>query len=342
MKCKLTLLCLVGHLSLVGAALAQSGREGPVVHTPETAGKVVARFFAAARAGKAKVVARCGEELLAHGSLAVAPLLRDLESRSKTEVLFALRAIGHLGVDETRDVVLGFCSHDDAAIRAEAIVAGCRAHPSSMTRVLEVAVGDSDSMVRRRAFDGVLALSPGDREPFLSVASEGVIDTDFWVRSRCLRILAGAGPARDGSPDPLMAGARRLIPRLTKEAATPFFRVVAKVRPDGVTALVVAALKEGSIPAQAAAFAAAGALGDRTHVGVALRLIKSRSDDIAMSAIAYLGRIGDRESCEALVRVLAGTLDQARREALVVALRQITGKTFGYDVAAWRAWLDEQ
>ena len=310
----------------------------------ETARRAVRGFFDAVRANKPKTSARRGKQVVDHGDLAVDPLLDGVRKRSAREIVYALRAMGYLKNARTRSTVLALCAHESADIRAEAVVAGCRAHPSAMGPVLDFAVADPHHMVRRRAYDGVLSMELQQRQEFIGIAFRGIVDSDFWVRSRALRIISGALPAPtgEGEVDPVIAGAQAVMPQLGKDSAVPLFRILAKIRTKAMPDLVETGLRTGSIDAQVAAFGAAADLRLRDHGGVALRLLSSRSVVLANSAAAYLGRIRDRKSVPMLVDRLESTRDKGRREAIAVALRQITGRPFGYDVTRWRAWLDQQ
>lgn len=342
MKNGIISLIVLAALVTAGSPAQRSRVEAPEERTAETAAKAVRAFFSAVRSGKSKTAAKYGEEIIAHGVLAVEPLLDGVTSRSHREVVYALRAMGHLKQPATRDTVLELCAHENAEIRTEAIVAGCRAHPAHMTPILTRGVRDENHMVRRRAFDGILALPVNERQAFVDVAFDAILDDDFWVRSRGFRIIGSAQAAPKVGKDPVLVGAARVTPKLTKDAAIPFFRTMTSVRRDDMADVIDLALRAGSVHAKVAAFGAAGDLRQRDHVGSALRQMKSRDTEIAKAATKYLGKVRDRKSVRPLVDLLGSTRNEERREVIAVALRQITGRPFGYDVDAWLDWLDKQ
>ncbi|MAG57974.1 MAG: hypothetical protein CMJ83_16945 [Planctomycetes bacterium] len=285
------------------------------------------------------VVDRLGRRVAKFGEAAVTPLIAALETSTEPRrTILALRALKSIRSPRSASAVLALCTKEPAEVRAEAIATACNIPGANLAPVLPEAIRASDLQVRRRAWDGVRTLSGKELRPFLAAAVMGVADPDFWIRGRCLRILSEAPPT-DGSRDPLIRTVPRVLGKLDRAAAIALFRVIARVRTKDLDGVASIALTLGSVHAKVAAFAAAADLATSTHVPLARELCRDGDPDLAKAAVGYLARRRDVKSIPMLVGLLESSREKSVREASAVALRRLSGRTFGYDVQQWREWL---
>jgi hypothetical protein len=283
---------------------------------------------------------RSGQAVLELGPAAIPSLVAGLDTRTSREIVWILRTLKTIGGEEAAATTSRFVRHADAEVRAEAITTLSRLLGPVGLPLYLVAAEDPDSAVRRRAFDA-LCMVP-DAALTLDAALLGIVDSDFWVRARSVRILRCAPPPPALGPDPLIKGLLAALPALRKDEAIPLFALLSSSRRPGLEEVIEQALGRGSRDAAAAALDTAAGLGLRGFVKTALEMARSDEATLALPALRYLARLRERGAISTLVGRIPSVGDSNVKNAIDVSLRQITGQTFGYDVSQWRRWMAQE
>jgi HEAT repeat protein len=98
-------------------------------------------------------------------------------------------------------------------------------------------------------------------------------------------------------------------------------------------------LRDDDVAVRRAALTAYAALAPSDLVATALGVLRFDRDPLLHhDAIAVLGRQGDLRVVDTLLEHLDGCDDRSERLVAFDALRRLTGKKFGRDAEAWRAW----
>ncbi|HEX4054000.1 MAG TPA: HEAT repeat domain-containing protein [Tepidisphaeraceae bacterium] len=77
--------------------------------------------------------------------------------------------------------------------------------------------------------------------------------------------------------------------------------------------------------------------GDPAGIEKATMLLKSDNQDVRLNAALYLGKLGKSDSVPYLIDEMSDVEDYRQNE-IISDLMEITGKSFGQNVAAWRSW----
>ncbi len=319
--------------SLVLACMAGSalfGQSGDEVE------KQVAVFFRAAEAGSATLVAEA-EKTVALGPEIGPYLLDGLGKRSPDAIVWALRCYKVVGAGDGEEALSGFCSHDSADVRAEAMVSLSALHPEAAVSRAHELMKDREVVVRRRAIDALVAHAPSDVQT-ISVAFDALTDGDFWICSRAIRLLSRVDCSTEESRAVMVQRCVPMVPKLDARTAGLVIGLVVSQTGKASLPVLAAAARRDLPSVQAAAFGAAARLGLDQLLDDARRHIDRKDSEARLPAIRYVAALRDRDSMRRLVGVIENEKDPAR-EAAVVALRQISGQSFGYEPDRWRAWI---
>jgi hypothetical protein len=297
-------------------------------------------LFRAARAGNDTVTMQAAASVAAFGPQAASGLVRSLGDRSPAELVWALRCLREIGSDVAKEPAFALCAHADAAVRAEAVWASATLGGTSSVTFLQRSASDPDDIVRRRAFDGLLEYGC-QADGTMPIAAKGVIDKDFWVVLQAFQILDHQKKPERGV-DPVLVELSKYVSRLddrNADACFDFF--VRRGGPDCGT-IVEAALSSKQPCVVVAALKAAARLRHAPALRLATRLAGDADVKIAVAAIDCLSEINDPDSVVVLVDLLERVRDEERTDAIAVALRRMTSRLYGTDVALWRKYLAKQ
>lgn len=304
--------------------------------TPEEIDRQVTRFFRAAAVESSTLLAEA-EKVTALGDAATPRLLAGLAERGPREIMWALRCLKVVKATDGRELIESFCSHETPTIRAEALVTLAELHPEEGLVQARRLFKDEVVDVRRRAIDALLRLAPGDSST-IALAFDALTDGDFWICSRAVRLLSGIACESAADKAMLVQRCAPLVARLDGRTAGLVIGLVATKAGKSALPILVAAARRDLAPAQTAAFEAAGRLRCDELVELAQPLIGRPESGARLAAIRYLAALRHRASMELLVDVIEVEKDPAR-EAAVVALRRISGQTFGYEPQKWREYI---
>lgn len=306
----------------------------------------VASLFSAARSGDRAACVKAADALVALGEPAVPELGKGLGARSEKEAVWGLRCLREIGGDSAAEAVLALVDHASPDVRAEALSCGRTLGSEAFIPAMLRAVRSEHRDERRRAYDGLLALAPGEPST-LEPALEGLGDPDFWVRTRALRLIAALPQPKEDTedeqdaPDPLLEGLRRVLADMRGETPTSLFRQLVKRYGKRLEPLVEAGLKVTTPETLLGALEAVRALRMRESLPRVRELAEEGTEPVRLAAIRTLAALRDRE--EEALRTLISVLERARskslRNAAATTLRQLTGELHGYDVAAWRRYV---
>jgi HEAT repeat protein len=131
----------------------------------------------------------------------------------------------------------------------------------------------------------------------------------------------------------------KIVDRLDGRNATATFDLLVRRGGSKCAPAVESGLSSKNSLIVIAALDAAGKLRLASVVPRCKRLASGSERDLSKAAIECLSRINDPESVGFLVDLLESSRDPERTDALAVALRRMTGRLHGTDVAKWRAYL---
>lgn len=302
----------------------------------------VEKLFAAARSGKEAAVLTAAEALVRLGSVGTPLLLEGLEGRTAPEILIGLRCLRELdGLPEQARVVALF-AHPNGAVRAEVLgIARTKLGAEGLPLYLEGAK-DQEVTVRRRAYDGLVAHRPDDAlVPALAAAA--LSDPDFWLVDRGFALLEGTQPKTPKAAAALLAAVEGGLGGMDGETLSRLFAWMVDRHPEPSRKVVVKAIGHAKPEVAIAALRAASTLRLGEAEKPALAQLKSgrRSAEVATAAAVLLGDLGAKGACASLVTALESGATPGLKDAAAVALRKITGQLLGFDVAAWKRYLDE-
>ena len=102
------------------------------------------------------------------------------------------------------------------------------------------------------------------------------------------------------------------------------------------------ALKTSNPAAIVAALRSVAALRLVDLAPVVRELMTARHEDVSGEALKCVGALKDLHAVPALVELLEDERDPERRDLVAVTLRKVTGRTYGFDTAAWRSYVADK
>jgi HEAT repeat protein len=329
MSCRAGLLVLA--LLLVAA---------PCAAGPSGVDDAILGLFRAAAAGNEPATMKAAQAVVAFGPEAASRIVESLPGRSSVEIVWALRCLREIGSENAAQTAFSLCSHGDAAVRADAVWAAWVLGGEAAVPHLQKAASDSDDVVRRRAFDGLLehgALTAGT----LQIAANGVTDKDFWVVMQAFQILDRQRKPERG-PDPVLVELAKIVSRLDERNSDAYFEFLVGRSGMDCGYVIEGALSSNRSCVVISALKAAGTLRLALVVTATSRLASCNDLPVALAAIEALSMIDRPESVPYLVDLLDRAKQPERLDALSVALRRMTGRLYGAEVAKWRKYLAER
>lgn len=299
----------------------------------------VRRLFEAAGGGVEAALMKAAEAVVAQGAAAVAPLTEGLAKRPGAAIVWALKCLREIDAGTGAVSLSGLADHPEPAVRAESLLAGAALIGRDFLPVVRAAARDKETPVRRRAYDALLLIASPDPETLALVAG-GLIEDDFWIASCVWRFFDVVPKPADGGSDPVIPALGSVAERVADAHAAPVFSFLAARGGAAAHPYVVQALRSRRPAILAGALTAAGTLRIQEAFDTAAATLDSRDRASALAALECLSQLKHPRSVPLLVDLLDSTRDQERKDAVAVALRKITGRTFGFDTAAWRKWLD--
>jgi HEAT repeat protein len=329
---KRTAATLVLALALAASA-ARAGTTGGL-------DDAIAALFRAVRAGDEVATTQAASALVARGPAGASELAKSLADRTPAELVWALRCLREIGSDAVKETAFTLCSHENALVRADAVTTAYVLGKASAVPVLQRAAADADDTVRRRAFDGILEY--GSQAPgTLAVAVNGVVDKDFWVVLQAFQIL-DCQKKPEGGPDRVLVELSKLVGKLDERNSEAYFDFLVRRGGNDGGPVIVSALEAARPCVVVSALKAAGRLRLAEATQRATRLAGSSDSATSVAAIDCLSHVNDPETVPILVDLLERVKDPERIEALCVALRRMTSRLYGADVALWRKYLAGQ
>jgi HEAT repeat protein len=294
-------------------------------------------LFRAARAGNDTATTQAATTLVSFGPAAASSLARSLSDRSPQELVWALRCLREIGSDAVRDTVFGLCAHTDPMVRTDAVIASAMLGKAAAVPYLQRAAADPDDTVRRRAFDGILEHGC-QADGTLVIAVNGVVDKDFWVVLQAFQILDCQRKPERG-PDRVVTELARIVSRLDERNAEAYFDFLVRRAGADCAPVIEPALGATQPCVVIAALRAAGRLRLAAARLPATKLAKGSDIPVSVAAIDTVAQINDHDSLPALVDLLERARHTQQIDALAVALRRMTSRLYGTDVALWRKYL---
>jgi hypothetical protein len=305
-------------------------------------GESIEAMYAAVRAKDEAGAANAAAAIVRFGDEAAAAIVTSTTGRAPAELVWALRCLREIGPAAAKDTVISLCDHSSAEVRAEAVWTAHGLDAAAATPALLRAAGDGDATVRRRAFDG-LAQSPTASRASggLDVAVRGVVDADAWVILRAFEMLdhLPRGGEDGRTPDRVVEALARIVPELDDRNASAAVSTIVRRAGPRATPILVQALTAKRREVVIAALDGLGQVRASSALPAVHGLAGSADMDVAVAATKAIARTSEAASVPILVDLLEQARDPRRIDALAVALRTITGKLHGTDVAAWRKYL---
>ena len=308
---------------------------------PDGIDDAITALYAKVRSGDDAAAAKAAATLASFGGSAASRLAASAADRTPPEIVWALRCLRAIGSTDGRDLAFGLCSHGNAGVRAEAVWTTSELGQETGVTLLLQAASDADAIVRRRAFDGILAhgiRAAGATE----VASKGILDVDFWVVLQAFQILDQQPRVPEGSRDKVVVALGRLVPQLEERNAAAAFDLLVRRAGMACGPMIETGLDVTREAVVMAALHAARQLRLATVVLRVQSLAKGSNPLIAKAAIQTLASINDPNSVAFLVDLLASSREPGRVDAIAVALRTMTGRLYGTDVEKWRKYLADK
>jgi HEAT repeat protein len=294
-------------------------------------------LFTAARAGNETATTQAASVVVSFGPAAAASLARSLSDRTPQELVWALRCLREIGSDTVKDTVFGLCSHSDAAVRADAVIASGMLGKSAAVPFLQRAAADPDDTVRRRAYDGLIEYGC-QADGTLVIGVNGVVAKDFWVVLQAFQILDGQKKPERGA-DRVVVELAKVVGKLDDRNAEACFDFLVRRAGADCGPVVESALGASQRCVVIAALRAAGRLRLASARLPATKLAKNSEIPVSIVAIDCVAQINDPDSLPALVDLLERATDPLQVDAVAVALRRMTSRLYGTDVSLWRKYL---
>jgi hypothetical protein len=295
----------------------------------------VRTLLAAADGEDEQATNKAAKAVNALGEPAAAVLAGLPETTAPRRLVWALRCLRVHGSSVGRDFAAALTKHADASVRVEALVTAADLMGDAVAPLCLAATKDADTTVRRRAFDGLLLVAAETKEAG-AAAAIGVMDADFWAADVAVRILFNQPAPKAGEPDVLSSAVAQSAPSASRDAALSVYAFLARRSPKAARTAVERGLSSDRPEIRIAAVRTIAELRADDLASRAAALASDSEFKVAKAAIETVATLNDPSTLESMIDLLETAPDKARREAVAVALRRMTGKLHGYDVAAWR------
>lgn len=312
---------------------SQSSTQDP----SKEAARAVAEFLEAAKAVKAANIEALADRVVALGSLATGPLLKDLSERSPRQLTWILKILRNLEAKDLRAEILPLTAHPDGDVRAEALRTALEVRPDLCTEAVISLAKDKHLEARKVAYNGFLVVPADDR--FLPLLFDGLRDKDFWCALQAQRGLAMWPEPKKGELDPIIGGLHRNIGHLPGTTALQMIDIVKQRRDSNIDELLITGMGRGTDEVKVALLEAAIQHRSKAIVKQASdHLLLRSAPELVVASLRYLGSC-KYEGSLATMADLLGSGNKSIRDAAAVALRTITGQLFGYDQDKWSRWI---
>ncbi|HYC79258.1 MAG TPA: HEAT repeat domain-containing protein [Planctomycetota bacterium] len=327
-------------LLCAAATSAQESRPESRPLPPAERAALTEAFFGAVRSGDDTAALRAASKLAEAGDAGVEALLDHAVGRDPTEIACALRWSADTGLPVAAKPAARFAVHDDAGVRASAIVCVAATAGPKEIALYVAATRDAAPEVRRRAYDALVEHALGAPET-VAAGAEGMASDDSWLVMRGAALLQAAPAPPPGGVDPVMSALTAVAPRIRGGNAAAVLDVVGRRCGAAAAPVVVKLLAVEDLEAVIAALEAVARHGIAEAAPRVRALAEHDEPTVAAAAFRGLAAAPTPDATHFLVGRLEDAPTEELREAAAIALRRLTGKLFGRDVARWRRWLDD-
>lgn len=322
---------------VIVAAIAAPLRAAPQDDTDAAA---AVRAFFAGLTGEFEADARTAGTLVARGPDVIPPLLAGLGDRPLEEKLWGIRCLRELKARDATPVLLGFARSEDAALRREALAALARLGGEGTADVFLPLARDPDPEVRRRAFEALAAVRPLPEAAALAAAG-ALADPDYWVRLKAGDVIQALPAAPGSATGPLLDALGAALLAAGPDSAGRIVDFLVVRGAPVATKHLVAALTCPEPDVRRFAVSGLARLKAVDEVEAILPLLRADEPPVAIAALDALAKLRARTVLGKIIDILEASKHPKVRDAAAVALRRITGKAWGFDIARWRAFAEQ-